>query len=122
MTEPDFSTLREQLLAHAERLRADVHTHREQLIEPAAATGNTFIAGAEGATADADDERELALLRRSQLELDDVNAALQRLESGRFGECERCGEAIAPARLQALPQARLCLACQSAAEHHPRNA
>jgi DnaK suppressor protein len=121
MTEPDISTLRQQLLAHAARLRADVHTHREQLIEPAAATGNTFIAGAEGATADADDERELALLRRSQLELDDVNAALQRLDSGRFGECERCGEVIAPARLQALPQARLCLACQSAAEQPSRN-
>ena len=117
MTEPHFSALREQLSALAARLRADVQTHREQLVEPAAATGNTFIAGAEGASADADDEREVALLRRSQLELDDVNAALQRLDSGRFGECERCGEAIAPARLQALPQARLCLACQSTAEH-----
>ena len=121
MAEPDFSTLREQLSALAARLRADVQTHREQLIEPAAATGNTFIAGAEGAAADADDEREVALLRRAQLELDDVNAALQRLDSGRFGDCERCGEAIALARLQALPQARLCLACQSAAEHHTRN-
>jgi DnaK suppressor protein len=121
MTEPDLSALREQLSVRAARLRADVQTHREQLIEPAAATGNTFIAGAEGATADADDEREVALLRRSQLELDDVNAALQRLDSGRFGECERCGEPIALARLQALPQARLCLACQSAAEHPARN-
>jgi DnaK suppressor protein len=121
MAEPDFSTLREQLSALAARLSADVQTHREQLIEPAAATGNTFIAGAEGAAADADDEREVALLRRAQLELDDVNAALQRLDSGRFGDCERCGEAIALARLQALPQARLCLACQSAAEHHTRN-
>lgn len=121
MTEPDFRALREQLSASAARLRADVQTHREQLVEPSAATGNTFIAGTEGAAADADDEREVALLRRSQLELDDVNAALKRLDNGRFGECEHCGEPIALARLQALPQARLCLTCQSAAEHPARN-
>lgn len=113
----DFEKLREQLRARATSLRADVQQHREQLVEPAAATGNTFIAGAEGAAADADDEREVALLSRAQQELDAVNAALQRLDSGSFGTCTRCGTPIELARLQALPEARLCLACQRIAEH-----
>ncbi len=115
----DVAKLREQLSARAASLRADVQQHREQLVEPAAATGNTFIAGAEGAIADADDEREVALLSRTQHELDAVNAALQRLESGTFGVCARCAATIEPARLQALPEARLCLNCQRAAEQRP---
>ncbi len=113
---PRFAKLREQLRARAESLRAEVQQHRLELVEPAAATGNTFIAGAEGAAADADDERELALLSRVQLELDAVNAALQRMDRGDFGTCERCGKAIAAARLQALPEARLCLVCQRDSE------
>jgi DnaK suppressor protein len=112
-----FATFRAQLRARAESLGAQVQQHREQLVEPAAATGNTFIAGAEGAAADADDERELALLSRTQLELDAVNAALQRIDRGDFGTCERCAKAIPLARLRALPEARLCLACQRASEH-----
>ena len=114
---PDFAKLREQLRARADSLRADVQRHRDELVEPAAATGNTFIAGAEGAAADADDEREVALLGRAQQELGAVNAALQRLDDGSYGACQICGETIALARLQALPQARLCLDCQRTAEH-----
>lgn len=111
-----FAALRKQLRARAESLRTEVQQHRAQLGEPAAATGNTFIAGAEGAAADADDEREVALLTRAQLELDAVTAALQRIDRGEFGHCERCGNAIAAARLEALPEARLCLDCQREAE------
>jgi DnaK suppressor protein len=109
--------LRKQLRARAETLRNEVQQHRDQLVEPAAATSNTFIAGAEGAAADADDAREVALLGRAQIELDAVTAALQRLDHGGFGHCERCGAAIAPARLEALPEASLCLDCQRASEH-----
>jgi RNA polymerase-binding protein DksA len=44
--------------------------------------------------------------------LDEIDAARGRLESGAFGVCERCGGAIALARLRALPTARSCIACQ----------
>lgn len=114
---PRLAALRKQLRARAETLRNEVQQHRDQLVEPAAATSNTFIAGAEGAAADADDAREVALLGRAQIELDAVTAALQRLDHGDFGHCERCGAAIAPARLEALPEASLCLDCQRASEH-----
>jgi DnaK suppressor protein len=45
-------------------------------------------------------------------QLVEVEAALDRLETGSYGLCERCDQAIDPARLKALPWARLCLACQ----------
>ena len=38
-------------------------------------------------------------------------AALGRLDAGGYGTCERCGRAIAPARLEARPVARTCVGC-----------
>ncbi|MGH8981340.1 MAG: TraR/DksA family transcriptional regulator [Acidimicrobiales bacterium] len=43
--------------------------------------------------------------------LTQVEAAIDRLEHGTYGACERCGEPIAPARLEAKPAARRCIAC-----------
>ncbi len=45
--------------------------------------------------------------------LNDVEAALVKLDNGTFGACERCGQPIAPARLEAKPAARLCMECAS---------
>ena len=45
--------------------------------------------------------------------LAEVQDALAKFERGAFGTCERCGEAIAIARLEAKPAARLCMACAS---------
>jgi DnaK suppressor protein len=120
MNPDDLAALRAQLLAREAELRGDVQSHRQALVEPAAATGNTFIAGTEGATADADDERELALLRHAQVELDEVASALVRIDEGSYGECETCGAEIDLGRLRARPEARLCLACQNLAEHRRR--
>ena len=40
----------------------------------------------------------------------------RRLSGGSYGLCQRCGAAIAPARLQALPTAAFCLGCADLAE------
>lgn len=40
-----------------------------------------------------------------------VDRALERIAAGTYGECVRCGEAIAPARLEARPEAALCIDC-----------
>jgi len=59
-------------------------------------------------------EAEEALLGQSallELEIAQVRGALSRLESGDYGVCVSCGEDIAPARLEALPEAAQCLAC-----------
>ena len=45
--------------------------------------------------------------------LTDVEAALAKLDTGTFGVCEGCGQAIPPARLEAKPAARLCMECAS---------
>ena len=45
--------------------------------------------------------------------LNDVEAALVKLDNGTYGTCEGCGQPIAPARLEAKPAARLCMECAS---------
>ena len=54
--------------------------------------------------------------------LKEVVSALQKIADGAFGDCERCGEAIAEKRLEALPFARYCIECQRAVEEEERSA
>lgn len=49
-----------------------------------------------------------------------VDAALERLDAGRYGICVSCGGPIASARLEALPAAEMCIGCQGRREVHPR--
>jgi len=45
-----------------------------------------------------------------------IEQALARIETGKYGICDSCGQAIAPARLDAMPHATLCISCQSKTE------
>ena len=54
--------------------------------------------------------------------LKEVVSALQKINEGGFGDCERCGEAIAEKRLEALPFARYCIECQREVEEEERTA
>jgi DnaK suppressor protein len=58
-------------------------------------------------------EGQAALVAR---EIASVKRALGRIDEGTYGECMRCGEDIAPARLEARPEAALCIDCARKAE------
>jgi len=62
-------------------------------------------------------ERDMALRSNSQDLLEQVNAAIERIDTGRYGICARCGNAITPERLEALPYAIYCITCQALVEH-----
>jgi DnaK suppressor protein len=61
------------------------------------------------ATATYDRELDEGLEVGVQQTLEEINAALARIQDGTYGRCELCGEPIAPARLAAIPWARLCI-------------
>ena len=44
-------------------------------------------------------------------ELTELLHALERMELGTWGQCEKCGQAIGHNRLRALPETRCCLNC-----------
>jgi DnaK suppressor protein len=67
----------------------------------------------EGGTVTVDRERNLALSAQATAAVDEINDALTKLDRKTYGFCERCFQAIPKARLQALPFARLCVACKS---------
>jgi DnaK suppressor protein len=54
----------------------------------------------------------LRLVQSLRGTLRDVDHALERMEAGTYGTCERCGQPIAEERLEALPAARLCIRCK----------
>lgn len=57
---------------------------------------------------------EVDALSTSLLEgLREVDDALAKFAEGTYGKCESCGEQISEARLEAMPSARLCIACAS---------
>src|SRR5271165_4962968 len=45
--------------------------------------------------------------------LDEVEAAIRRLDEGTYGRCAGCGEPISAPRIEAMPAARFCIACAS---------
>ncbi len=48
--------------------------------------------------------------------LSTIRHALAKFDDGSYGECEECGNPIGFSRLQARPEARLCITCQTRAE------
>jgi DnaK suppressor protein len=56
-------------------------------------------------------EFTLSLMETEEGTLDAVEAAIEKIEDGVYGECEECGSAISKARLQAIPYTPLCIKC-----------
>lgn len=63
-------------------------------------------------------EKELLfeLSDNERVTLDQVEAALRKIDKGTYGLCESCQKAISKPRLEALPFARYCITCQSSSE------
>lgn len=58
-----------------------------------------------------DYEERSAITDTLDQRLDDINNALQKIETGKYGICEVCGNPIEEDRLEANPAARTCKAC-----------
>jgi len=71
---------------------------------------------AETATATLDREIDYTLEENSAHVLEEIDAALGRIDGGTYGICTNCGEAIPQARLEAYPWASLCIDCRRKTE------
>ncbi len=67
-------------------------------------------------------EKNLALVRRLENKIAEIDYALQTARKGTYGICERCSRPIDPARLEALPEATLCVRCKNELEKVVRRA
>lgn len=71
----------------------------------------------------ANERREIGFATRELLvgKVNRIVAALERLDAGEYGQCVECGEAIAPARLNVMPEVTTCVRCQDRLERQGRH-
>jgi len=110
MTHPiDVTTARHRLETERAALQASILEVTQTLDQPDERLTDVLD------VAEAASERQLqsTLLTQSQHHLQQVEAALRRLEAGAYGLCERCGQPIQPERLSVLPYTTTCFNCQT---------
>lgn len=70
---------------------------------------------ADSAQATTERGEALALAEQLRSHRAEVLGALERMDAGTYGKCEKCGQEIPVERLEALPAARLCVTCKQQA-------
>lgn len=83
----------------------------DSIVEAARLTATDDEHDSEGATIAFERSLTSTLLAEATRHLAELDQALERLDHGDYGSCERCGEPIAPGRLLARPAARTCISC-----------
>jgi len=91
---------------------------RATSVETIGTIGNTIQLANEVDISQVNEGREMALATRSLLaeRTNRLAEALERLRDGTYGTCQECAEAIAPARLKAVPEVTTCIRCQDRLE------
>ena len=113
MSTAELASYRGKLLALRDRLTGDVSSLAAEVLNSEdEASGNLShvpIHMADLGTY----EREftLGLLENQEQALEEIAAALRRIDQGTFGDCEGCRKAIPKNRLHALPYVRSCVDC-----------
>ena len=113
----DLVVFRRRLHALAERLSGDVATLTEEALQPTGANATATpapVPESSASSSEGDEEVARGVLASEGELLEEVRAALARLEAGTFGRCERCDRPVGLARLAAVPYARHCIHCARA--------
>ena len=110
----DLKKTQKRLETEKARLTAEL----DELLEaskPAAERrdGSPFGKREEEATESMELERRVAQEVHVREQLADVETALGKIQNKTYGKCDNCGKAIEPARLDFLPQAKLCVTCKN---------
>lgn len=95
------------------RLRSILVAERSDRLALAAAHDATVVELTGQGDVDSILEREVAgsFAARARDAIEDIDTALARMDSGAYGLCESCGVPVPLERLEAIPHARLCVAC-----------
>ncbi len=98
---------RKRLIEELEQLKANVRPVDERR------EGSPFGKREEEAAETLELEKRLTLEKRVRDQMVEVEHALRKFEEETYGLCDSCGQSIDPARLEALPEANLCLSCKT---------
>lgn len=95
------------------RLEALQRDFESIVLSSASAAGADDEHDPEGSSTAFDRQHVAALLEQARSQLAEIDRAVQRLNEGTYGRCERCGQPIGPGRLAARPAATTCITCAS---------
>src|SRR5262245_31520656 len=112
---PTPDTPRPELAASLPLLRARLEEQREFRVEQLVDLAVDELAAEEAAGDTADrtrDQMPVLLAAAARLALADIESALERMATGRYGMCLYCGLPIEIARLYTVQQTALCASCQ----------
>jgi RNA polymerase-binding transcription factor len=121
MTTIDVEPFKTRLTEERERTaRAIAYLHEEYRGETEA-ENRELAGGADDHLGDVasntyDRELDSTLEESEEAHLGHIDAALKRIEDGKFGICENCGKPIGIERLEAMPWVTLCIDCKREAE------
>src|SRR5256885_9178830 len=123
MSPSETNVYRQQLTAMRSQLRGDVsHLTSEALRktggEASGSLSNTPIHMADLGTDNFEQEFTLGLIQNEEQALDEIGAALDRLDQRTFGRCEEFQKEVPRTRLQAIPYTRYCVECARKLEQH----
>ena len=116
-TQTHLTTLRNLLIYRLQELRGEVRAAEDAQRESAGAEAHEVVDRKDEAGQQSRADLDAAQEQRDLDEIDDVRAALDRLDAGTYGNCADCGEPIALQRLLVQPAALRCAPCQVAHEH-----
>lgn len=119
-TTTDFlATQRRELVARRESYLADVERSTAAALDLMESDDTQDMADedgfGEGDTLSVERDRLLVVAGDAQAKVVEIDAALGRVDAGTYGVCEACGQPIPQARLEALPEATLCVGCKTGA-------
>ena len=116
MTNTDFTLHRQRLVALRARLQGESTQMEDDASNDHSKTASIPTDMAELGSENADQEVTFSLLQNDRATLDQIEAAIQRIDNGSYGRCEACGEPIPKPRLDAIPYAADCVRCASQRE------
>lgn len=117
MAQADIKKFKALLLAkRSEILNNVTHMEDETLRKERSDLSNMPIHMADAGSDTFELENTLGLVGSERKLLQEIHNALERIENHTYGFCEGDGEAIAKARLKAIPWARYCVKCASLSE------
>ncbi len=121
MKKSEMKPYKEQLLALRARLRGDVSAMAKAALHKTRSEASGDLSSmpihmADIGTDNFEQEFTLSLMQSEEEALEQIEAALERIEEGVYGQCLECEGKIPKTRLNAIPHTPYCVKCASKLE------
>lgn len=111
-----LKTIREALVHQRQQLLSMMQSTQAQMAEKPVGLADVSDRASEGF----EDELALGLMKIEAAQIEDIEAAIRRIDDGVYGICADCQKLIPRKRLEVLPFAQRCLPCEGTRERRAR--